>query len=59
MNYGLTLRFTVTIDNQLTLGNWTKCEGLTVEWEVQEYREGGSTTTSTACPAAASTRTSS
>ena len=39
--HGLTLRFTVTIDNQVGLGNWTKCEGLTVEWEVQEYREGG------------------
>ena len=39
--HGLTLRFTVTIDNAFALGNWTKCEGLTVEWEVQEYKEGG------------------
>ena len=39
--HGLTLRFMVTIDHQVALGNWTKCEGLTVEWEVQEYREGG------------------
>ncbi len=39
--FGLTLRFEVTIDHKVELGNWTKCEGLTVEWEVQEYREGG------------------
>ena len=39
--YGLTLRFEVTIDHKVELGNWTKCEGLTVEWELQEYREGG------------------
>ena len=38
---GLTFRFQVTIDHQIELGNWTKCEGLTVEWEIQEYREGG------------------
>lgn len=38
---GLTLRFEVTIDHKVDLGNWTKCEGLTVEWEIQEYREGG------------------
>ena len=38
---GLTLRFEVTIDHKVDLGNWTKCEGLTVEWELQEYREGG------------------
>ena len=30
--YGLTLRFEVTIDHKVDLGNWTKCEGLTVEW---------------------------
>ena len=41
LEYGLTLRFKVTIDHKVDLGNWTKCEGLTVEWEVQEYREGG------------------
>ncbi len=39
--FGLTLRFEVTIDHKVELGNWTKCEGLTVEWELQEYREGG------------------
>ena len=38
---GLNLRFQVTIDHHQSLGNWTKCEGLTVEWEIQEYREGG------------------
>ena len=38
---GLSLRFTVTIDGHDSLGNWTKCEGLTVEYEVHEYSEGG------------------
>jgi phage tail-like protein len=37
----VSLRFSVVIDHRVTLGSWTKCEGLTVEWEVQEYREGG------------------
>ena len=37
----LGLRFTVTIDGHSSLGNWTKCEGLTVEYEVHEYSEGG------------------
>lgn len=37
----LGLRFKVTIDSQLSLGDWTKCEGLTVEWDVHEYKEGG------------------
>ena len=37
----LSLRFTVTIDGHGSLGNWTKCEGLTVEYEVHEYSEGG------------------
>jgi len=37
----LGLRFTVTIDGHDSLGNWTKCEGLTVEYEVHEYSEGG------------------
>ena len=35
------LRFKVTIDHHKSLGNWSKCEGLTVEWEIQEYKEGG------------------
>ena len=37
----LGLRFTVVIDGHGTLGNWTKCEGLTVEYDVHEYAEGG------------------
>jgi phage tail-like protein len=37
----LGLRFTVTIDGYGTLGNWAKCEGLTVEFDVHEYSEGG------------------
>lgn len=38
---GQTLRFQVTVDHHQSLGNWTKCEGLEVEFEVHEYREGG------------------
>jgi phage tail-like protein len=38
---GLALRFKVTIDAQHELGNWQKCEGLNVEYDIQEYREGG------------------
>lgn len=38
---GLNLRFSVTVDHHTSLGNWSKCEGLSVEWELQEYREGG------------------
>ncbi len=37
----LGLRFTVTIDGFGTLGNWSKCEGLTVEYDIHEYSEGG------------------
>jgi phage tail-like protein len=37
---GLALRFLVTIDSE-NMGFWTKCEGLSVEWEVFEYKEGG------------------
>ena len=37
---GLSLRFTVEIDGQ-DLGNWSKCEGLAVEYDVHEYQEGG------------------
>jgi phage tail-like protein len=36
----VSVRFTVTIDGG-SLGSWTKCEGLAVEHEVQEYQEGG------------------
>ncbi len=38
---GLSLRFTVVIDGQVALGDWTKCEGLSVEYDVFEYKEGG------------------
>jgi phage tail-like protein len=31
----------VTLDDQTDLGSWTKCEGLTVEYEIQEVKEGG------------------
>lgn len=37
----LGLRFQVTIDEQHELGNWQKCDGLSVEYTVEEYREGG------------------
>ena len=40
-DYGLALKFRVTIDNHGSLGNWSKCDGLAVEYEVQEYQEGG------------------
>lgn len=39
--YGLVLRFKVTLDDHTELGSWTKCEGLTVEYDVQEIKEGG------------------
>jgi phage tail-like protein len=39
--FALALRFHVTIDDQGSLGSWSKCDGLTVEYEVMEYQEGG------------------
>ena len=39
--YGLVNRFRVTLDDHTQLGAWTKCEGLTVEYDVQEVKEGG------------------
>ena len=39
--FALALRFKVTIDDYGSLGSWSKCEGLTVEYEIQEYQEGG------------------
>ena len=39
--FALALRFKVSIDDYGSLGSWSKCEGLTVEYEVQEYQEGG------------------
>jgi phage tail-like protein len=41
VNYGLSRCFKVTLDDQTDLGTWTKCEGLAVEYEVQEVKEGG------------------
>lgn len=38
---GLGLRFQVSIDGQVSLGNWQRCDGLTVEYDIHEYREGG------------------
>lgn len=38
---GLTLRFRVTIDHKMSLGNWSKCDGLSVEYDIFEYKEGG------------------
>jgi phage tail-like protein len=35
------LRFRVKIDGHGDLGNWSKCDGLAVEYEVFEYKEGG------------------
>ncbi len=39
--YGLSLRFKVTLDDHTDLGTWTKCEGLSVEYDLQEIKEGG------------------
>lgn len=38
---GINLRFSVTLDSHLSLGTWSKCEGLAVEYEIFEYQEGG------------------
>jgi phage tail-like protein len=37
----VSLRFQVRIDRFGSLGLWTKCEGIGVEYDVFEYREGG------------------
>lgn len=37
---GLGLRFQVKIDGQ-DFGNWQKCDGLSLEYDVMEYKEGG------------------
>lgn len=37
---GLNLTFKVTIDGH-DLGSWMKCEGLSIAYDVFEYREGG------------------
>lgn len=39
---GQVLRFRVRIDHgRHDLGSWSKCDGLSVEYEVKEYQEGG------------------
>jgi phage tail-like protein len=35
------LRFRVKIDGGNDLGDWSKCDGLSVEYDVFEYKEGG------------------
>jgi phage tail-like protein len=35
------LRFQVKLDGGADLGNWSKCDGLAIEYEVVEYKEGG------------------
>lgn len=42
-DYAIAFKFTVTIDDVEvgTLGTWSKCDGLAVEYEVLEYQEGG------------------
>jgi len=37
---GLGLRFNVKIDGR-NFGNWQKCDGLAVEYDIFEYKEGG------------------
>lgn len=37
---GIGLHFTVVIDGH-PMGNWQKCEGLTVSYDIEEYKEGG------------------
>jgi phage tail-like protein len=39
--YAPNIRFTVSIDGYGSLGSWSKCDGLAVEYEVFEYQEGG------------------
>ena len=39
-HHGQGLRFRVRIDGE-DLGAWSKCDGLSVEYEVKEYQEGG------------------
>jgi phage tail-like protein len=41
---GQSLRFRVKLDGGADLGNWSKCDGLSVEYDVFEYKEGGENT---------------
>jgi phage tail-like protein len=38
---GQTMRFQVKLDGGADLGNWSKCDGLAIEYETVEYKEGG------------------
>ena len=38
---GQVLRFRVQVDGEHDLGAWSKCDGLSVEFELKEYQEGG------------------
>ena len=42
-NPGLTYLFSVKIDG-MPIGEWTKCDGLSMEFHVEEYEEGGMNT---------------
>ena len=44
LSTGQSLRFRVKLDGGADLGDWSKCDGLTVEYEVFEYKEGGENT---------------
>ncbi len=37
----VSLHFVVEIDDGIDLGKWSKCDGLSVEFEFHEYKEGG------------------
>jgi len=39
--YAQALRFRVTIDGEQDLGDWAKCDGLSVEYDIKPYEEGG------------------
>ncbi len=41
---GQSLHFRVKLDGGADLGNWSKCDGLSVEYDVFEYKEGGENT---------------
>ena len=41
LDEALGLRFQVHVDDIGDLGDWQKCEGLSVEYDIFEYKEGG------------------
>ena len=41
LHTGQSMRFRVKVDGGMSLGDWSKCDGLSVEYEVFEYKEGG------------------